>query len=316
MTKSDSNDPLGDESMINAAIATAVHAARKAGELQLSQFRRGNLRASESLHDVKLEMDKQCETVIVAAIKTAFPDHSILTEESGLIPGRGECQWIIDPLDGTVNFWHGLPFFCVSIACFLKSDESKENACPMNRGKGFGNPLAGVVYLPYTHELFVGAKGMVSTLNGHPIKAAASDRTLASVVGVSFGKTEAVMRQMSKTLSTLLPNVRKVRCLGAAAAELVYVAAGYLGGLVYDGIQPWDFAAAKIIIEGAGGTLEAVEKDTGTWRVLAYAPHLGLPLKQLLADGLARSFQSGPDPLERSRKGKLSPHSVIGHSKP
>jgi len=248
---------------------TAISAARRAGAIQLHHFRNTTLRCTRLLHDVKLETDQLCEKAIIAAIHDSFPDHAILTEESGELPGSGDCTWIVDPLDGTVNFWHGLPFFCVSIACY-------RNGGRANEGGGHaglpGAPVVGAVFLPFSQELFVGTPGRGAFLNGRPIRVSNDERPSDVVVTVSFGKTPEMMQRMTRRLDVLLPQVRKVRCLGAVAAELAYVAAGFLGGLVYEGIKLWDFAAGKILLEEAGGFLEAAETEPGQWRVLAGAP--------------------------------------------
>lgn len=251
---------------------TAVGAARCAGAIQLHHFRNAALRCTRLLYDVKLETDLRCEKAIIDAIHLRFPDHTILSEESGKLSGSGEYTWIVDPLDGTVNFWHGLPFFCVSIACY-------RNGVHATEGNGItaglpGMPVAGVIYLPFSQELFVAMHGRGAFLNDRAIRVSGAERASDMVATVSFGKTPETMRRMTRQLDVLLPQVRKVRCLGTVAAELAYVAAGFLGGLVYEGIQLWDFAAGKIILEEAGGFLEALETEPSQWRVVAGAPVL------------------------------------------
>ncbi|HSO62151.1 MAG TPA: inositol monophosphatase family protein [Desulfobacterales bacterium] len=268
-------DPL--EYALPAAFAdrvreTAISASRRAGAIQLHHFRNTTVRCTRLLHDLKLETDTLCESAIIAAIREHFPDHAILTEESGQLPGSGEYTWIIDPLDGTVNFWHGLPFFCVSIACYRKG----------GHGGLPGAPVAGVVFLPFSQELFVGLPGLGASMNGRPIRVSGAERTRDAVVTVSFGKTPDTMRRMTRKLDVLLPQVRKARCLGAVAAELAYVAAGFLGGLIYEGIKLWDFAAGKIILEQAGGFLEAEETEPDQWRVLAGAPGLRQAFRKMV----------------------------------
>jgi fructose-1,6-bisphosphatase/inositol monophosphatase family enzyme len=129
-----------------------------------------------------------------------------------------------------------------------------------------------VVFLPFSQELFVGVPGRGAFLNGRPIRASRSEDLSDAVVTVSFGKTPETMRCTTRRLDALLPQVRKARCLGAAAAELAYVAAGFLGGLVYEGMQLWDFAAGRIILEEAGGFCQAAESEADLWRVIAGAP--------------------------------------------
>jgi fructose-1,6-bisphosphatase/inositol monophosphatase family enzyme len=249
---------------------TAVSAARRAGAIQMHHFRNQALRCRRLLHDVKLETDRKCEQVIMAAIRERFPEHAILSEESGMVAGAGECTWVVDPLDGTVNFWHGLPFFCVSIACYRRTGREAEEDVSIN--ERLGAPVAGVVFLPFSRELFVGAPGRGAFLNERPIRVSSAASPSEAVVTVSFGKTPEIMQRMTRRLDALLPRVRKARCLGAAAAELAYVAAGFLGGLVYEGLKLWDFAAGRIILEEAGGFLEAAETEPGQWRVMAGAP--------------------------------------------
>jgi fructose-1,6-bisphosphatase/inositol monophosphatase family enzyme len=208
----------------------------------------------------------------MAAIREQFPEHAILSEESGAREGTGGYTWVIDPLDGTVNFWYGLPFFCVSIACYRTSGRPSGQE-GISAGLP-GAPVAGVVFLPFSQELFVGVPGRGAFLNGRPIRASRSGDLSETVVTVSFGKTPEAMRCMTRRLDALLPKVRKARCLGAAAAELAYVAAGFLGGLMYEGIKLWDFAAGRIILEEAGGFFEASETGPDLWRVTAGAAGL------------------------------------------
>ena len=267
--------------LVKPVVATALAAARRAGRIQLRDLRNARTECTRLLHDVKTRTDRDCEEAIVETIRESFPDHAILTEERGELPGDGACRWIIDPLDGTVNFWHGLPFFCVSIACFLNGDDAPEGEAA--KAGPHGRPLAGVVFLPCSDEMFVGVAGRGASLNQRPIRTCQVTDTRYAVVSLSFGKTPAVMDCMTRRLAALLPGVRKARCLGAAAAELAYAAAGFLGGVIYEGIKQWDFAAGKILLEEAGGCLEAVETQPDQWRVLAGAPEVLAALRPLLS---------------------------------
>jgi myo-inositol-1(or 4)-monophosphatase len=257
---------------------TAIQAALRAGEIQLRHFRQRAVARSEALHDVKLETDRLCEQAIIEVIRRRFADHAILAEEGGRRQGKAAFIWIIDPLDGTVNFWHGLPFFCTSIACYAQNAPRAPK--PDTSGDGhLGTPLVGVVWLPVVDELFVAAAGQGATLNTRPIHAGDRRRLDQVLVSVSFGKTRQMMQRMSATVADLLPRVRKVRCLGAAAAELAYVAAGYLGAVMYTGLKPWDFAAGRIILQEAGGCFSAVEAQPGQWQVEASGPGLNEALQ-------------------------------------
>jgi fructose-1,6-bisphosphatase/inositol monophosphatase family enzyme len=249
---------------------TAVSAARRAGAIQMHHFRNTRMQCHRLLHDVKIETDRKCENAIIAAIRERFPDHTILSEESGILGEASEYIWIIDPLDGTVNFWHGLPFFCVSIACYRNTHQN----VGANRlsEMALTTPVAGMILSPFSEELFSAIAGRGAFLNGRPIRVSSINRSADAVITVSFGKNTETMQRMTRRLEALLPQVRKVRCLGAAAVELGYLAAGFLGGLIYEGLRLWDFAAGKIIIEEAGGFLEAVETEPNQWRIIAGTP--------------------------------------------
>lgn len=270
------------DACIDRIAATAIEAARRAGQIQLRHFRNhGRMRADCTLHDVKLETDRLCEAAVVAAIRERFADHAILSEEGGGQSGSGAFTWIVDPLDGTVNFWHGLPFFCVSIACYSAPSRWPEG--PDATAAMGGKPLVGVVLLPYSGELFTGIEGRGAFLNDRPIRVNSSVAPQDMVVTVSFGKKREAMRRMTRRLDVLLPQVCKARCLGAAAAELAYCASGFLGGVFYEGLNPWDFAAGKIILEQAGGFFRAVENEAQRWQVYGGAPALQDPFRALAA---------------------------------
>lgn len=262
-------------------VATADHAARLAGEIQMKAFRQGSSgRSVQLLHDIKLETDRHCEGVIIETIRQAFPDHAILTEESGALPGSGGYTWVVDPLDGTVNFSQGIPFFCVSIACYRNAMYDSEKC--IKQPTRWGHPIVGVVYLPSSREMFAGIFGRGAFLNEQPIQISQVNGVSDAVVSLSFGKTPEVMQIMTRRLNTLLPQVRKARCLGAAAAELAYAAAGYLAGVFYEGIRQWDFAASKILLTEAGGFFEAEEIRADHWRVWAGTPVLQASLGPVL----------------------------------
>ncbi len=228
----------------------------------MAQFRRFPAVREHSLHDVKLATDRLCETAVVETIRSRFPDHAVLGEEGGEIPGDGGYLWIVDPLDGTVNFLQGLPFFCSAVACYRR------------RGSSPPAPVAGAVFLPFSGEMFSAVAGGGGHMNGIPLRRRQEVVPARAVLSVSFGKTETRMRRMARRLEHLLPCVRKARCLGAAAGELAYIAAGYLDGMFYEGLRLWDFAAGRILVEEAGGFFAARETAPGEWQVVAGAPGL------------------------------------------
>lgn len=264
-------------------LETAEQAARAAGSLQLEAFRCGNDVEEVQDHDLKLEIDRLSEEVIVEIVSSAFPDHGILAEETGyrLGPtGRSEYHWIIDPLDGSVNFYHGIPFFCVSLACY--GPPSSSGIFRLEGATSLREPVAGVVFVPVFDELFSSLKGGGATCNGRPI-AAGNEKTLKdAVIGISFGSREETMQRMCSMSTALVRDVRKLRMFGATALDIVHVACGRLSALVQGRVCFWDFAAARLILEESGGVFHAREVDPVGWEILASAPGLYPELKRML----------------------------------
>jgi fructose-1,6-bisphosphatase/inositol monophosphatase family enzyme len=259
----------------------AVDAARKAGEvLELHAGR--HLQVDQtSRHDLKLEVDRMCEQVILDTITAAFPSHSILAEESGATDATGstgDYHWIIDPLDGTVNYYFGLPYFCTSIACYAVPEKT-----PSDRSiDSLGRPVVGVVYAPPTDDLFIGRAGCGALLNGSPIRAAAVAELGESIISMGFGKTDELGLEMANRSTVLAEKVRKLRCLGAAAYDISNVACGRLSGFFEKGLRTWDIAAAAIILNEAGGLLESEEIAPTRWQIVATAPGIHDELKSVL----------------------------------
>lgn len=246
--------------------AVAVDAAQAAGEI-LRRHAGGPLNVDgRYTRDLKLEVDRLCEEAIVGRIRESFPDHAILAEEGGASETGAGYRWIIDPLDGTVNYYYGLPYYCTSVACFATSGPGLAMGGDV---PSLGRPVVGVVYAPPTDELFVGAAGEGATCNGQPISA--SRETDLAEIGfeLGFGKTASLGDHMVDVAGILAGRVRKLRCLGAAAYDLSNVAAGRLGGFYEGALRTWDIAAGAIILNEAGGCMMAREFEPTSWRVLA-----------------------------------------------
>ncbi|MBM4033228.1 MAG: inositol monophosphatase [Planctomycetes bacterium] len=259
---------------------TALTAARAAGEIQKRLW--GTLLAVDQAtrNDVKLEADRLCEKAIIEAIRRDWPDHAILTEEAGAIGGEGDCWWLIDPLDGTVNFFYGLPYFCTSIACYRRPGQ-RPAAFP--RGlESLGEPLVGVVYAPPTDELFVAEAGKGATLNGRPIGPSSVAKLEEAMVGTGFGARPGAVRHFVQQVGRLAPRVRKVRALGSAAYDLCNVACGRLTAFYEQRLRSWDIAAAAVILREAGVILDAIETSEAEWNTLAAAPGIYEELRDLV----------------------------------
>ena len=243
----------------------AEQAARRAGELLRSRFYDAERVVDAHLaHDVKLRLDKECQQLICHELQAHYPDYSFLGEEGG---SRGSVEWVVDPLDGTVNYYYGLPLFCVSIALLVD-----------------GVAQLGCVYAPMLDECFTALRGEAALLNGRPIRVSSRAEMARAVIfaghGAHDGSGEAGVRRFAQ----LSARVCKMRILGSAALSLCYIAAGRLDAYIEQRIHLWDFAAARVILESAGGTLEYTPTNsTGlTGAVLAWNGRL--PLHETLAE--------------------------------
>ena len=227
------------ETSLKDYLATAIHAARAAGKLQ-QFYVNGELEidTKSSNTDLVTHADKACEAKIREIILAAYPDHAILGEEEGQSEGTGKYRWIVDPIDGTLNFAHGFPFYCVSIA--LEID---------------GIVQVGVVLDATRDELFTAVRGQGAFCNGSPI-ACTSEGTLGdAMLATGFAYTTGAIHDNVAVFAKVLPKVRSVRRPGAAALDLCYVACGRLDGFWELTLQPWDVAAGMLIIQEAGGTV-------------------------------------------------------------
>lgn len=225
----------------------AILAAQQAGELLRKAF--GSSYAStskEGKHNLVTEYDQKSEEMIIKFIKKQFPDHGFLGEEGGAIGETSHgIQWIIDPIDGTVNFAHHIPWFSVSICAAFQ-----------------GEPLSGVVYAPMTQELFVAEKGLGAYLNGSPLKVTKTPILADAILATGFPCN--VHENPSGCVDHFVNFVKlglPIRRFGSAALDLAYVAAGRFDGFWEVLLHPWDFAAGKLLVEEAGGKVTNYQKE-------------------------------------------------------
>lgn len=230
----------------------AVAAARAAGDHALANWGRRTEIIQLAAHDVKLRLDVECQEQAEAVIHGAFPGHAILGEE-GAAAGRAggaEVEWIVDPIDGTVNFSHGLRRWCCSIAC-----------------RSRGELLAGVVYAPALDEFFTGARGEPSRLNGSPIQVSDIDDLARGIVMTGMDKSLRPDLRPYAVFESIAARSLKARIMGAAALDICHVACGRADGYFEAGIYIWDIAAAWLIVEGAGGRGEALTEPDDSYRM-------------------------------------------------
>ncbi len=246
----------------------AVDAARRAGAFLRSRF--GSRPAFEqkgSPTNLVTEMDRGAEAIIVAAIRARFPDHAILAEEGGALPGAAAHRWIVDPLDGTTNYAHGFPIYGVSIGLEVE-----------------GVLAAGVVYDPSRDELFVAERGRGATLNGAPIRVSPTPRMAVSLLGTSYPND--IHRAAHDNLAehaALMFRCHSVRTIGSAVLGLASVAAGRLDGYWEQHLGPWDVAAGALLIREAGGTVTSVSGGTLDLSAPSITASNGLVQAELLA---------------------------------
>ncbi|MGH8093328.1 MAG: inositol monophosphatase family protein [Chthoniobacterales bacterium] len=220
-------------------LEVAQEAARAAGKLLRSHFGKSLTVNAASAHDIKLEVDVLAQNLITEILLERFPGHALYGEEGIVGDQSSDQQWVVDPLDGTVNFFYGIPHFCVSIALRLR-----------------GEVIVGVIYDPMREELWSSEKGGRPRLNGKPICVSPRDKLAEAVVSIGFAKTSATIEAGLPLLQEMVHRVRKCRMLGSAALDMAYVACGRLDAYIEQGISLWDIAAGILLVESAGGRVE------------------------------------------------------------
>lgn len=251
---------------MHALLRTAIRAARQAGPLivrYLDQVDRLQIDV-KGRNDFVTQVDIAAEEEIISIIRANHPDHRILGEEGGLLkgtPDHAEYQWVIDPLDGTTNFLHGMPHFAVSIA--LQRHQVTEQA---------------VVYNPVTEELFTASKGNGAQLNDRRIRVSDVKAMDFALIATGFPfKSPQYMEQWISTFRKVMDKTSGIRRQGSAALDLAYLAAGRFEGYWEFGLKPWDLAAGYLIVQEAGGMvsgIEAKENPYETGNIIAANPYL------------------------------------------
>ncbi len=266
---------------MHPTVNIAVRAARAAGDVILRYHNQIDLLTVENkaANDFVSEVDTAAETAIINEIKKAFPQHSILAEESGEILGEVDNQWIIDPLDGTTNYLHGFPQYAISIALY-------ENKVATHA----------VVYDPFKEELFYASKGEGAYLNDERIRVTKSSGLENTLIGTGFPfRQPQHLDCYLGTFKAIHPQVSGIRRAGSAALDLAYVAAGRLDGFWEIGLSSWDMAAGALLVKEAGGfvgdfsgrsqfleTGNVVAGNSGTFKAILKTihPHLTKDLQR------------------------------------
>jgi myo-inositol-1(or 4)-monophosphatase len=217
----------------------AENAARAAGQLLRENFQRPRRVKALAPHDIKLEIDVQAQELIGKLLLDQFPAHALYGEEGIAGDQSSDHQWIVDPLDGTVNYFYGIPHFCVSIALRLQREM-----------------VVGVIFDPIRNEMWTGQRGDVSKLNGAPIHVSDRAELAEAVISIGLAKTGETINTNFPLLQQMIHRVRKCRVLGSAALDMAYVACGRFDAYIETGISLWDIAAGSLLVENAGGTVD------------------------------------------------------------
>ena len=252
---------------------TAVKAARKAGNIINRATRDLDLLKVESKrqNDFVTEVDRAAEAAVIAVLREAYPNHSILAAESGASKGsQGEYEWVIDPLDGTTNFIHGVPQFAVSIGL---------------RHKGIVTQA--VIYDPAKNELFTATRGAGAYLNDKRMRVGKRERIGDALIGTGFpfSKIDLLERYIEMFRKVTL-NCAGIRRPGAAALDLAYVAAGRFDGFWEMGLAPWDMAAGTLLVQEAGGLVGDFSGESGFFEsgeIVAGSPKVFAQLLALIS---------------------------------
>jgi len=240
--------------------------ARQAGNVLREGYGKVQHIQHKGAIDLVTEFDKRSEEMILPSIQKEFPGHAILAEESGHHYSDSEYQWVIDPLDGTTNFAHGIPIFSVSIA-LLKMD----------------SPVAGVVYDPLRDELFLAEAGRRATLNDQPIKVSTRVELGQAILSTGFPYDIQTNPQNNfPQFVHLQRRTRAVRHLGSAALDCAWTAMGRLDGYWEFGVKAWDVGAGALIVREAGGRVTTVEGDENFLSTNSIVVSNGLLHEQLL----------------------------------
>jgi myo-inositol-1(or 4)-monophosphatase len=232
---------IASSSSIHPMLNVAIKAARAAGVIiNRAALDVESVRVSQKMaNDFVTEVDQASENIIIDTLLTAYPDHGILAEESGQTRGNPQSEhiWIIDPLDGTTNFIHGFPFYCVSIA--LQSKGKLEQA---------------VVYDPTRNDLFTSTRGRGAFMNDRRLRVSKRIRLQDCLISTGFPfRPDDDFATYLKLMSEVMKRTAGLRRPGAAALDLAYVAAGFCDGFFETGLHPWDMAAGSLLITEAGG---------------------------------------------------------------
>lgn len=258
--------PCGNSTLPGVTdLELTVHAAREAGKLLKANFGLDAAVDEATQHDIKLALDKESQKLIEGILLGARPGDALYGEEG--IGGNPDSdrQWIVDPIDGTVNFFYGIPHFCVSIALRVA-----------------GEVVLGVIHDPIIGETWTVEKGGPPLLDGKPIRTSSRTRLEECALFVGCGKDDESLQTGLERFRKASLRARKMRMMGSAALGMAYIATGRLDGYIESRISLWDIAAGKLLVEAAGGTvdLQPAKDCADAWSIVA--SNGKIPIEEIL----------------------------------
>jgi myo-inositol-1(or 4)-monophosphatase len=257
-----------------AAQKTAVKAARAAGRVMLANWHAPKRVNFTDAHDIKLELDVRCQKLIEKTLRAAFPKIPLLGEEGDSGNVNAEYRWVVDPIDGTVNYAFGIPHAAVSIALQVRSPKPKVQSRATTPSSILHPPsshqtVVGVIYGPFTDELWTATRGGLTRLNGRIVRVSKRANVGDAIIAMGFSKGKTNLEKSLPFLNRLSRRALKVRLMGSAALELAYVASGRLDAYVERTINLWDIAAGALMVECSGGEFYTQPAPGGKFRMVA-----------------------------------------------
>ena len=263
---------------LNKSLVVAVKAARAAGKLMLANWHAPKRVNATDAHDIKLELDVRSQKTIQHILHAAFPQVALLGEEGCTGDANAKYSWVVDPIDGTVNYFFGMPHAAVSIALQAWSDKWQvTGAMKGSRSRAKNHvtshashvTLLGVIYGPFTDELWTVIRGAPTRLNGRVVRVSKRAKLGDAVIAMGFSKSKQNLAKSLPHLNRLARRTKKIRVMGSAALELAYVASGRLDAYIERTINLWDIAAGALMVECSGGEFYTRPAPGGKFRMIA-----------------------------------------------
>lgn len=254
---------------LTKACNAAVKAARAAGKLMRDNWNRPKRVKESGAHDIKLELDARCQKTIESILHRRFPEIPLLGEEGCSGDMNAEYRWVVDPIDGTVNFYFGMPHAAVSVALQKRKSANEIYRRPSIASPSAYETLIGVIYDPFTDDLWTARAEGKTRLNGSAVSVSKRANVRDAVIAMGFSKSRENLEKSLPHLNRIARRAMKVRIMGSAALELAYIASGRLDAYVERTINIWDIAAGGLMVERSGGEMFLKELPDGRLRMCA-----------------------------------------------